>query len=140
MSNVTIQENNNQVTIEVADPNQTIVQIIDPIAEERLLVVEEEPRNVVNIEEEGIRIVQVGSQGPPGGNVPGNWIAKLQTYIHRQDVPSDTWIINHNLDSFPSVSVVDSAEEIVVMDVEYVNRNSLICTSTAAFAGKAYLN
>ena len=32
-------------------------------------------------------------------------------YVHYQDSPQDTWIIQHNLDKYPSVTVVNSAGE-----------------------------
>lgn len=61
-------------------------------------------------------------------------------YMHRQDSASATWIINHNLDKYPSVSVVDSAGNVVVGEIAYNNTNQLTVKFTAAFSGKAYLN
>jgi hypothetical protein len=117
------------------------VVIVEPIAQERLLVVTEEPKNEVFIEESSaVRIVQIGSQGPPGPGFSETIIAKVRTYVHRQDTPSDEWTIVHNLDSYPSVTVVDSAEETVIMDVEYIDKNTVICRAIGAFSGKAYLN
>lgn len=75
-------------------------------------------------------VESVGS-GPVGTN---------QTYIYDQIASSDTWIINHNLSSLPSVTVVDSAGSVVVGDVSYTDGNQIIITFTSAFSGKAYLN
>ena len=61
-------------------------------------------------------------------------------YIHRQDVSSDMWVIEHNLNKRPSVTVVDSGESVVIGDVEYIDDNKIQITFTGAFAGKAYLN
>lgn len=61
-------------------------------------------------------------------------------YIHYQDSPQDTWIIQHNLDKYPSVTVVNSAGEIVQADVTYLDSNSIRVEFIGAFAGKAFIN
>ncbi len=62
------------------------------------------------------------------------------TYIWSQDQAASVWTITHNLDSYPAVAVVDSAGSIVVGEVQYINRNTVVCSFTGAFSGKAYLN
>lgn len=57
-----------------------------------------------------------------------------------QNVASNEWTINHYLDKYPSVSVVDSAGTIITGEVTYLNLNTLKITFRAAFSGKAYLN
>tara|TARA_R110002126_G_scaffold206843_1_gene353932 strand:- start:191 stop:631 length:441 start_codon:yes stop_codon:yes gene_type:complete len=61
-------------------------------------------------------------------------------FIHNQGVASASWSITHNLNKFPSITVIDSANRVVVGAVEYININSLTITFTASFSGKAYLN
>lgn len=63
-----------------------------------------------------------------------------QTYVHTQSQAADTWTIKHNLNKYPSVSVVDSANSIVVGEITYINKNELIVGFTGAFSGKAILN
>lgn len=63
-----------------------------------------------------------------------------KNYVHRQDVASDEWEISHNLDKYPSVSVVDSAGNIVCGDVRYINTQKIIIYFQSAFSGRAYLN
>jgi len=63
-----------------------------------------------------------------------------KTFIYEQAVPSATWNVNHNLDKFPSVAVVDSANTTVEGGIEYIDENNLTLTFTGAFSGKAYLN
>lgn len=65
---------------------------------------------------------------------------KLIGFSHDQIVASNKWIINHNMDKYPSVTVVDSAGSMVVGDVEYVSSNQIILYFIAEFSGKAYLN
>lgn len=61
-------------------------------------------------------------------------------YIHYQDVAAEKWVITHNLGKMPSVTVVTSAGEQVVGDVQYNSTSKLTIGFSAAFAGVAYLN
>lgn len=85
-------------------------------------------------------------------------LVNLKTYIHEQLTISAVWVINHNLDNYPSVTVVDSGETIVVGEIFYgffqeilpkkeipeyeffTNSNILTIKFSGAFSGKAYLN
>jgi len=62
------------------------------------------------------------------------------TFIYHQTSVSDRWIIEHNRDCYPSVTVVDSAGSIVVGDIQYIDSNKIIITFEGAFIGTAYLN
>jgi hypothetical protein len=62
------------------------------------------------------------------------------SYTHTQSVSASTWTINHNLGYYPSVSVVDSGESLVVGDVTYISTNTLSVSFNASFGGKAYLS
>lgn len=63
---------------------------------------------------------------------------KFFKYI--QPTPAAVWTITHNLNKWPSVTVVDSAESVVVGEVEYLDDNTLAITFQSAFSGRAYLN
>ena len=63
-----------------------------------------------------------------------------KTTVFVQSVPSTLWTVTHNLNKFPSVSVVDTANTQVFTIAEYIDTNTLILTFSAAFAGKAYMN
>jgi hypothetical protein len=63
-----------------------------------------------------------------------------ENYIHDQQVASTTWIVNHNMNKYPSVNVVDTANDEVTGDVKYNSLNQITISFTAAFSGKAYLN
>jgi hypothetical protein len=60
--------------------------------------------------------------------------------VFNQGVPSSVWNITHNLNKFPSVTVIDSAGTEVEGDVNYVDVNNLTISFSSAFAGKASLN
>ena len=62
------------------------------------------------------------------------------TYVHDQAVPSEVWIIEHNLGRYPSVTVIDSAETQFMVQVEYNSKNRLTLYMNGATTGKAYLN
>jgi hypothetical protein len=57
-----------------------------------------------------------------------------------QASPSITWTVNHDLNKFPSVTVVDSAGTQVFGDVDHIDNDNLTITFINQFSGKAYLN
>lgn len=63
-----------------------------------------------------------------------------KTYVHEQLSPTTQWIITHNLGKYPSVTITDSAGNVVVGDIKHESTNKLTVSFTAAFAGKAFLN
>ena len=63
-----------------------------------------------------------------------------KTFVFEQGVASNIWNITHNLNKYPSVTVVDSAGNEVIAEVTYTDLNRCVVTMTAAFKGKAYLN
>lgn len=63
-----------------------------------------------------------------------------KTYVYHQSVPASVWNITHNLDKFPSVTIVDSAGSVVMGEITYESKNKLKVTFTAEFGGSAYLN
>jgi len=61
-------------------------------------------------------------------------------FAHTQSIASATWVVNHNLNKFPSVTVVDSAGTVVIGKVEYNTNNQATLTFVGSFSGKAYFN
>jgi len=61
-------------------------------------------------------------------------------HIHVQAVAATEWNIIHDLNCYPSVTVVDATKTEVIGDVSYTDLNSLTIRFTAAFSGEAYLN
>jgi hypothetical protein len=81
--------------------------------------------------------LDIARQGPMGPAAPNGGDL---TYTHPQGAASDVWVINHNLNKRPSVTVQDSAFDAVDGDVVYNDANTLTITFSAAFSGVAYLN
>ena len=63
-----------------------------------------------------------------------------KTFTFNQAVASTEWQINHGLNKYPSVTIVDSGNNIVIGDIEYIDKNNVKCTFSSAFSGSAYLN
>ena len=63
-----------------------------------------------------------------------------KTYVHVQTTSTAVWSIQHNLNKFPSVTVVDSGGSVVVGETVYIDNNNIKITFSSAFSGKAYCN
>lgn len=63
------------------------------------------------------------------------------TFVFEQAIATDTWVINHNLNKFPSIYVVDTAGHSQMPDdIEVNDMNTITVRFLAAFSGFAYLN
>lgn len=97
----------------------------------------EEPVNlVVNANDEIVVVgANIGLQGPPGPAGPTG-----TTYTHNQITPNTQWTINHSLNKYPSVTIIDSGGTTVVGNIHYQSINQIIVEFEAPFGGKAFLN
>ena len=66
--------------------------------------------------------------------------ANDKNFVFTQATPSPSWSINHGLDKFPSVTIVDSSGAKVMTDVQYIDNNNLRVVFANPFSGKAYIN
>jgi len=94
--------------------------------EENINILEENNEENINVEEENVTVNQE--------------ITYDKNYLHLQNIASNEWIINHNLDKYPSVTVIDSAGSEVIGEVEYMDLNNLKIKFAGSFSGKATLN
>lgn len=67
-------------------------------------------------------------------------IVEDANYLHTQTTASDTWVIVHNLNKFPSVTVIDSAGNEVIGEVIYNDANQVTLKFEGGFKGTATLN
>ena len=74
------------------------------------------------------------------GSVPTEKLIEDKFFEFSQAVASREWHIRHNLNKYPSVMVVNSANDVVIGEITYISENELIIYFTGAFVGKAYLN
>ena len=61
-------------------------------------------------------------------------------FIFTQPTPSIEWTVQHNMDKFPSVSVVNNNNILMYGNTTYIDKNNLKINFSAGFSGKAYLN
>lgn len=62
------------------------------------------------------------------------------TYLHTQGVPSDTWTVNHGLNKYPSVVVIDNSGTHIEGTLQYVTTNQVVITFATPISGIAQLN
>lgn len=63
-----------------------------------------------------------------------------KTYVHTQVSIADVWIVTHNLNKKPSVSIIDRDGVVVLADILYNDDNTLTITFGSPTAGHAYCN
>jgi hypothetical protein len=77
-----------------------------------------------------------------------DWIPRRVLFNHTQTIENTVWIINHNLGTFPSVSVFvdrpttedpDNREEITPSDIQIVNTNTILLVFDRPRSGIAQL-
>lgn len=67
-------------------------------------------------------------------------IADSGTYTQCFEIATVKWTITHNLGKFPSVTVVDLDNNMVIGDVDYLSTNIIQITFSIPFSGCAFLN
>lgn len=67
-------------------------------------------------------------------------ISAKAKYIFDMGVASTVWEIQHNLNDYPSVTVVDTAGTVFECKVTYINSNKCMLEMNLPVKGKAYLN
>lgn len=76
-----------------------------------------------------------------GTDYDTTWTDKPKvSYVHNQSATSDTWVVTHNLGYNPSVTVKDSAGNIIEGDISYNDSSSLTLTFSMGTSGFAYLS
>ena len=68
------------------------------------------------------------------------FVIARDAYVWKQDVAADTWVIPHNLDKYPSATVVDTGRNVNIGDITYDSKNQITIRFSAPFSGEAYLN
>lgn len=139
-NNVIIEEEINSVVVDNADSATVTVTELDG-GDVVVEINENSPSTIIETEPEteSVTIIDIGPQGPQGEQgAPGS--GGDLNYIHNQISSASTWNIAHNLGKRPSVTVVDTGDNIVTGDVIYVDDNNVQILFASAFTGKAYLN
>jgi hypothetical protein len=94
-------------------------------------VIVEDVRIDVNVDQDVPNLITL--------NAGSSQTVLTRRHVHSQPVVSDVWIIDHPLNGKPSVTIVDSADTVVVGEVTYNSNSRVTVTFTAPFSGYAYL-
>ena len=62
------------------------------------------------------------------------------SYTYSQGLAAMVWIVIHDLNRYPSVSPVNSANTQMNAVVDYIDKNTLTITFLSPVSGQAYLN
>lgn len=82
---------------------------------------------------QGMSQEEINAQIINSGNISINAL----TYI--QEELSNKWVITHNMNKFPSVTIIDSDNCLVFADVHYDSENQITINFSKEIKGKVYL-
>ena len=135
----------------------TLEEMLDEIIDDKMMIVEARNQNIKAIltvqsyansgSKTDYKDVTVTVSEASGSLTNGNVYVfskydsgKDKSYTHTQSSASSTWSVSHSLNKKPSVSIVDSSDNLIRAHVEYTDLNNLTITLSAPTSGKAYLN
>jgi hypothetical protein len=123
--------NNIPNNVIINQDGDTVISITQD-APNNVLIHEDTPNRVTVNQDEPNRIVLA-----LGGSIATNNLTRR--HVHTQNTPSTTWTITHALGGKPQVTVVDTGDNVVHGDVQYLSSTQIVCSFSSAFSGFAYL-
>jgi hypothetical protein len=95
----------------------------------------------VTVEDTDITVVVSGAPGPAGPEGPAGpqGLPGGSSYSHIENSPASDWVINHNLNRYPHVTVIVSGTE-VDADVTYNSLNQVTVSFGSPQSGRAELS
>lgn len=85
-------------------------------------------------------IFEFGESQPIDATFTINQNIRDLNYTHYQDTPSAKWTVVHNLNKFPTVTIVSSSGDVVFGDTTYIDSNTVELNFSEPFGGRAYCN
>jgi hypothetical protein len=67
-------------------------------------------------------------------------LANEATFVQCFEIASAVWTITHNLGEYPSVTIADLDNNVVIGDIDYLSTNQIRVSFSNSFAGCAFLN
>jgi hypothetical protein len=141
LGSIEIQEIDAEAGIVRTDPEVTLVETtgdlvsFSTVIQETQLLHSDPEVQFVDSTTEQLQVFYTGAQGPPGPSNSGN-----DTFTYQASSASTQWVITHNLDRYPSVTIVDSAGTQFWADVTYTSLNTIEVNFAFPMSGYAYLN
>lgn len=108
------------------------------------------PQTVLCQTQTVVKIGFEGPQGPPGSQADWNAVsgpseilnkppAIAISYLYTQSSPASTWTVVHNLNTYPSVTIIDSSGNQVIGEVHYDSLNQCTLSFAGEMSGSAAL-
>ena len=63
-----------------------------------------------------------------------------KTYTYTQSSASALWVVTHTLSKYPSVTILDDSNNVVIADVQYIDENTIQISFASAVTGSVILN
>lgn len=67
-------------------------------------------------------------------------ITSDKTYTHTQILPDISWVVIHDLNKYPNVTILDSNNKKIDAEVKYIDLNNLMINFEEALTGKVICN
>ena len=96
------------------------------------LILDDEPETITGVTKVLVRDID--------GNVVQSDVNGDKTYRHNQGTPASVWNVTHNLEKYPSIMILNGANEVVEGHILYVDTNNVTLTFNGAFSGDAIFN
>jgi hypothetical protein len=72
-----------------------------------------------------------------GSTVVGSY---NDSFVYMQSLPAAIWTVNHNLNKYPSVHIVDTNNNEVIADIQYTTVNQVVVSFSEPFSGNAFFS
>lgn len=66
--------------------------------------------------------------------------AATASWVEEVETPVSTWVIEHNLNKFPNVTLIDNAGNLMLAEMVYNDANTITVNFSAPVAGYAYVS
>ena len=61
-------------------------------------------------------------------------------FVYQTDQPMSNWDINHGLNKYPNINLVDNTNSAIMGDIHYVDLNHIVVSFTEPICGRAFLS
>lgn len=93
-----------------------------------------QPINVVISKHENIATIELSETRPTPFSAPD------KNYIHTQNEPSSNWLVQHNLNKFPTLTIIDEEGVSIIGLLRFIDLNTVEINFTEPLIGKAFAN
>ena len=63
-----------------------------------------------------------------------------KTYVHTQSISATEWLVQHDLDKYPSVQIINSDGRVIIGEIQHTDENNLAVRFEYALTGSVYCN